>query len=77
MEPNTDLFGTASPAPSTKAATRWLLTNNQRVGTLVEGVRLAAGNISVLVGSIICALEFQYLAVGWHRQGNACRPLSA
>jgi len=28
MEPNTDLFGTASPAPSTKAATRWLLVSN-------------------------------------------------
>lgn len=28
MEPNTDLFGTASPAPSTKASTRWLLVSN-------------------------------------------------
>lgn len=28
MEPNTDLFSTASPAPSTKAATRWLLVSN-------------------------------------------------
>lgn len=30
MEPNTDLFGTANPAPPTKAATRWLLVSNQR-----------------------------------------------
>ena len=28
MEPNTDLFGTANPAPPTKAATRWLLVSN-------------------------------------------------
>ena len=28
MEPNTDLFGTASPAPSIKATTRWLLVSN-------------------------------------------------
>lgn len=28
MEPNTDMFGTPSPAPSTKAATRWLLVSN-------------------------------------------------
>ncbi len=28
MEPNTDMFGTARPAPSTKAATRWLLVSN-------------------------------------------------
>jgi len=28
MEPNTDMFSTASPAPSTKAATRWLLVSN-------------------------------------------------
>ncbi len=28
MEPNTDLFSTASPAPSIKAGTRWLLVSN-------------------------------------------------